>query len=310
MIELRQLRTLLAIEDFKSFSQAAAAMGTVQSNVSAHLARLEDSVSAILVDRRTGVLTQEGSAVAIRARRLLAELEAIDSDISAMKNDVRGRVRIGMLGTVARWFVPALLEELAVRHPNLHLEIAEGTTSALEARVHSNAFEFAIMTRPSNTDELIFRAIFEESLVLITTKDHRLAQRDSITLVDLDSEPILLPPRGTQFRDQLELIAAQAGIVLTPKAEIDGIRLLASMAFDGFAPTIAPASAMPAFLIDRFGVVKIEGLPPRRVGVARRKKVQHSAAAKAVLRLIDDFFITSDTPLRRRYPAGVRSVIG
>ena len=309
MIELRQLRTLLAIEDFKSFSQAAASMNTVQSNVSAHLARLEDAVSAVLVDRRTGALTQEGAAVAIRARRLLSELEAIDSDISALKHDVRGRVRVGMIGTVARWFVPVLLEELAVRHPNLDLEIAEGTTSALEARVHSNAFEFAIMTRPTNTDELIFRAIFEESLVLITTKEHHLANRESITLVDLDSEPILLPPRGTQFRDQVELIAAQAGIVLTPKAEIDGIRLLASMAFDGFAPTIAPSSAIPEFLIDRFGVVKIEGLPPRRVGVARRKKMQHSAAAKAVLALVDDFFSASNPQMKRRYPAGIRPLL-
>ena len=309
MIELRQLRALLAIEDFKSFSLAAQALSTVQSNISAHLARLEDTVGAVLVDRRNGDLTEEGHAVAIRARRLFAELEAIDSDISALRNDVRGRVRIGMIGTVARWFVPVLLEELTIRHPNLQVEIAEGTTSALEARVHSNAFEFAIMTKPLNSDELIFKTLFEEGLVLITTDNHPLAGRTSITVTDLDNIPILLPPRGTQFRDQVEQVAKLANVILTPKAEIDGVRLLVSMAFDGFAPTIAPASAVPTVLADRIGVVKIEGLPPRRVGVTRRTKVQHSAAAKAVLAVIDSFFTGHDSKLQRRLPSGIHSLL-
>ena len=307
MIELRQLRTLLAIEDVKSFSQAASVLGTVQSNVSAHLARLEDAVGAVLVDRRTGKLTQEGEAVAMRARRLLSELEAIDSDISALRNDVRGRVRVGMIGTVARWFVPILIDELANRHPNVHLEISEGTNTALEARVHSNSFEFAIMTRPSNLDELVFRTLFEEPLVLITSKEDPLAGRDTVSVTDLHELPLLLPPRGTQFRDQMELIAAQVGITLVPRAEIDGIRLLASMAFDGFAPTIAPATSIPAFLNDRFGVVAIEGLPPRRVGIARRTKIQHSAAARAILNLIEEFFSGHDPRLERKLPPRIHS---
>ncbi|CAG4925917.1 LysR family transcriptional regulator [Acidithrix sp. C25] len=308
MIELRQLRALLAIEDFKSFSQAAHALGTVQSNISAHLSRLEDSVGAILIDRKSGSLTQEGRAVALRARRLLTELDAIDSDISGLKNDVRGRVRIGMVGTVARWFVPPLINELSLRHPNLKIEVAEGTTSALEARVYSNAFEFAIMTRPTNTDELAFRAAFEEPLVLITTKEHRLANREAITLADLDNEPLLLPPRGTQFRDQIELIATQVGITLQPKAEIDGIRLLASMAFDGFAPTIAPTSAIPDFMVERLGIVEITGLPPRRVGIARRKRVAHSAAVKTVLDIVDEFFSSSKLAHRYKFPRGIRQI--
>lgn len=309
MIELRQLKALLAIEDFKSFSQAAINLGTVQSNISAHLSRLEDSVGAILVDRRTGVLTNEGQAVAMRARRLLSELEAIDSDISALKNDVRGRVRVGMLGTVARWFVPAIVSELGERHPNLKIEISEGTASTLEARVHSNAFEFAVMTRPTNTDELNYRAFFEEPLVLIAGIDHYLAGRKSITLSDLDSEPLLLPPKGTQFRDHVDLVASQSGVVLTPKAEIDGIRLLASMAFDGFAPTIAPATSIPAFMIGKLAIVPVEGLSPRRVGLARRKKAAHSAGATTVLALLEEFFTNPTLARKHSIPTVIKSLL-
>ena len=290
MIELRQLKALLAIQEYKSFSQAAHNLGTVQSNISAHLSRLEESVGAILIDRRTGDLTEEGIAVALRARRLLTELEAIDSDISALKHDVRGRVRIGMLGTVARWFVPAIVRELEERHPNVRIEISEGSASALEVRVNSNAFEFAIMTRPSSTDELTFRAFFEEPLVLVAGKEFNISKRTSISLSDIASQPLLLPPKGTQFRDQVDLVAAQMGVVLRPKAEIDGIRLLVSMAYDGYAPTIAPATSILAFMAERLIVIPVDGLLPRRVGLVRRKKVAPSAAAKAVLSLLEEFF--------------------
>ncbi len=309
MIELRQLKALLAIQDFKSFSQAANNLNTVQSNISAHLSRLEESVGAILVDRRTGVLTEEGAAVALRARRLLSELEAIDSDISALKNDVRGRVRVGMIGTVARWFVPAIVRELEERHPNVKVEISEGTASALESRVNSNAFEFAIMTRPSNTDELVFRAFFEEPLVLVAAKEFGFEDKASIALSEVASQPLLLPPKGTQFRDQVDLVAAQIGVVLTPKAEIDGVRLLASMAFDGFAPTIAPATSIPAFMTGRLSVIPIEGLLPRRVGLARRKKVAHSAAAKTVLALLEEFFTNPVLAKKHSIPSVLKQLL-
>ncbi|MDA8197038.1 MAG: LysR family transcriptional regulator [Actinomycetota bacterium] len=308
MIELRQLRALLALEDFKSFSLAANSLATVQSNISAHLARLEETVGATLVDRRTGELTDEGKAVSLRARRLLAELEAIDSDISALRDDVRGRVRVGMIGTVARWFIPPLINEIEHRHPNLKVEVAEGTTTTLENRVLSNAFEFAIMTRPNNTDELLFNAVFEEELVLICDQDSPLAKKTVVSLDDLDSIPLLLPPKGTQFRDQIELIAAQGGVNLIPKAEIDGVRLLASMAFDGFAPTIAPATAIPNFMTSRLGICKVVGIPRRRVGVARRKRAAHSAAAKTLLALIDEFFTSEELSNKYGLPNGVLAI--
>src|SRR6478736_2447146 len=74
-MDLRQLTTLVAIADHGSFSAAARALYTVQSNVSGHIARLERELGVTLVDRQRGGLTDEGAIVVERARRVLHELD-------------------------------------------------------------------------------------------------------------------------------------------------------------------------------------------------------------------------------------------
>src|SRR5579872_3282197 len=116
-MELRQLEALVEIEDHGSFSAAATALGTVQSNVSARIAGLERELEATLVDRATGRLTDEGRAVSTRARRILAELDAAEADVVAARSEVAGVVGIGVIGTTGRWLVPMLLGGLRERHP-------------------------------------------------------------------------------------------------------------------------------------------------------------------------------------------------
>ena len=77
-MEVRHLASLIAIADHGSFSAAARALGTVQSNVSAHIARLEKELGASLVDRASGKLTEEGTIVVERGRRIIHELQDIE----------------------------------------------------------------------------------------------------------------------------------------------------------------------------------------------------------------------------------------
>jgi len=111
-MDLRQLNALLAVAEHHSFSAAARALHTVQSNVSTHVARLEREVGTTLIDRARGELTAEGAIVADRARRIRAELRVIEDDLVALREEVSGTLRAGVIGTTARWLVPGLLEGL------------------------------------------------------------------------------------------------------------------------------------------------------------------------------------------------------
>src|SRR4051812_40315759 len=130
-MDLRQLAALTAVADHHSFSAAARALHTVQSNVSTHIARLERELGTPLVHRATGQLTEAGELVVARARRVQAELEALNADVAAILGEVSGLVRLGVIGTTGRWLLPLLLGALADAHPKVRLVVVDATTTSL-----------------------------------------------------------------------------------------------------------------------------------------------------------------------------------
>ena len=81
---------------------------------------------------------------------------------------------------------------------------------------------------------------------------------------------------------------AHPGITLRPKAELDGVRLLAALCFEGWACGIVPASAVPSWLEGPWRAVGVDGLPLRRIGLATRARGLPSAPAKAVARILGE----------------------
>ncbi|MFP5489703.1 MAG: LysR family transcriptional regulator, partial [Acidimicrobiia bacterium] len=83
-MDVRQLAAIVAVADHGTFSAAARALYTVQSNVSGHVAKLERELGVTLVDRANGSLTEEGERVVERARRVLHEIDDIAADIASL----------------------------------------------------------------------------------------------------------------------------------------------------------------------------------------------------------------------------------
>lgn len=281
-MDVRQLRALTAVGDHRSFSAAAKALGTVQSNVSTHVSRLERELGLVLVDRATNELTAEGLAVVARARRIDAELQALESDVASLKDVVTGSVRIGVIGTVARWLVPPLVEEVHEAAPEVHLTILDATTSSLILQLVNGQVDLAVVNTPVEDPEVRVTALFDEDCMVVAPLGHPLSGRAEVSPDDVAAHDLLLPARGTAFRAELDADAAAAGIELRAKAEIDGMRLLASLAFSGFGAAILPASAAPEWLGGDWQRIVLHGFRQRSVGLARRRRGLPSAAERAV----------------------------
>jgi DNA-binding transcriptional LysR family regulator len=303
-MELRHLQALVAVAEQGSFSSAADHLGTVQSNISAHVARLEREIGSTLVDRSAGRLTAEGEVVVARAYRVMGELDALKADVGALREAVAGNVRVGMIGTTARWLVPMLLAELAERHPRLHLVVADGTTLGLEPQLAAGRFDLAVLTFPVPGRDLVFELLFEEDVVLVVpVDDDPVSGAERLELADLERFELLLPAPGTPFRAEIDAVVKPAGVRLRPRAELDGVRLLASLTFEGYGPAVLPASAVPPHLRPRFRLVAVDGLVPRRVGIAQRSRGLPSAPARAVLDTLRELML-----MPGRLPPGLRGV--
>ncbi len=296
-MELRQLEALVEIEDRGSFSAAAAALGTVQSNVSARIARLERELGATLVDRASGTLTEEGQGVAGRARRILSEVDATVADVVATSSEVVGTVGIGVIGTTGRWLAPMLLGALREAHPRISVRIVEGTSSTLEPRLATAQLDLAVLTLPLQGDTLTATRLFDEDLVLVVPQGHPLSRRnEAVGLRELADLELLLPLTGTALRDELDQAARRAGVELRASIELDGLRTLASLVFDGYGPGLLPATALPRHLRDRFVPVAVAGLGRRHVGIAQRRHGLPSAPARAVRALLLELVAGAELP--------------
>lgn len=290
-MDLRQLAVLCAVAEHGSFSSAARALFTVQSNVSAHVARLEQDLGVALVDRSAGRLTLEGELVVSRARRVQAELDALAADVASVGDEVRGEARLGAIGTTARWLAPLVLAGLRARHPGVRVILVEGPTTSLVPRLLDGQLDAAVVHLPAEDPELSVELLFSEDLVLVAPVGHPLAETDETSLASLAEHPLILPAPGTTLRDDLDEVTGYAGIRLEPLAEIDGVRLTASLAFAQFGPAIVPATAIPRWsegADEELGWrrVRVPGLPRRQVGLARRRRGLPSAPAKALAGLL------------------------
>jgi DNA-binding transcriptional LysR family regulator len=302
-MELRQLSAIVGIADHGSFSAAADALQTVQSNISAHVKKLERELGCELVDRATGQLTEAGEVVVARARRVEAELDALLSDVVALTHEVAGTVRIGIIGTTARWLVPELLRTAPQRYPHLRLVFVELTTTRLDAQLATGQVDLAVLNLPAAGADFAPTPLFEEDLVLVVPIDHPLATSREISLRALKGIPLLLPVAGTAFRADLDAAINSTGATLLARAEVDGTRLIASLTFEGWGPSILPATAVPSYLRDNFALVKLSEMPRRLIGVVQRATGLPSAPARAVLDLLTE--IVSDPS---RTPEGLTPV--
>lgn len=287
-MDVRQLSALLAVAEHGTFSAAADALHTVQSNVSTHIARLEKELGTSLIDRQAGRLTHEGDAVVRRARRIMAEFEAVKADVDALNNEVTGDARIGMIGTTARWLVPDTLRLMKERYPQANLRVVEGTTGILEPQLQSGAIDLAVVLLPVSSSEIATQLLFEEDMVLVIQPDHPLAGRHEIGMAELAKIPLLLPPTGSQTRVEIDTAARLAGVTLEAKAEIEGVRLTASLTFDGHGPAILPSTALPLYMRENWTLLRVEGLPRRRVGLAQLRKSYPGAPVRALREILSE----------------------
>jgi LysR family hydrogen peroxide-inducible transcriptional activator len=280
-MDIRQLAMLVAVADHRTFSAAAAALHTVQSNVSTHVARLERELGVTLVDRARGALTEEGRAVVDRARRIQAELEALVADVAAVHSEVEGSVRAGIIGTTARWLVPRLIEALSDAYPGIRPVVVDATTTSLVPQVLSGQLDLAVVALPVADPDLTEEVLFEEDLMVIAPIDHPLARYDRVTLADLAAHELLLEPHHTSFRDNLDAQAAAAGVTLQARAEVDGMRLLASLAFEGFGAAVLPASAHSRISAGGWKRIEVDGVRGRSVGIVAPRRGLPSAPVRA-----------------------------
>jgi LysR family transcriptional regulator, hydrogen peroxide-inducible genes activator len=245
-MELHQLRYFCAVAETGSFSRAAEHSHVAQPSLSQQILKLEDELGARLFDRlgRSVRLTDVGKAFLPRARAVLRELEAAKGDVIERKVSVAGSLTVGVIPTIAPYFLPSRLTSFTRQFPQARLTVVEEITPVLLERLRASTIDVAILALPIRGHEFDTFPLLTERLFAALPKKHVLATRRSLGLKDLRKQPFLLLRDGHCFRDTAVAACDRANISPQVIFESGQFSSILSMVGTGMGVSIVPEMAI------------------------------------------------------------------
>ena len=282
---LRQLQYLKLLSEHGSFSRAAEAAHVSQPALSSGVQELERILGAAVVERTRGnvQLTAVGAEACRRAEDVLARAEDLVEAAQNAGRPLSGRLRLGIIPTVAPFLLPATLPGLKARYPALKLFIREDLTPRLIAGLKAGQLDCAVIALPYEASGIEHARIGDDEILAAAPLGHALAAPGAIQPGALRAEDLILLEDGHCLRDQ----ALAAFDIQIPRGEdvfaATSLHTLVQMIGSGLGVSFLPEMAVRAGLADNANVVirHIAADAPRReIVVAWRSGSSRAAEAR------------------------------
>src|SRR5579871_4143808 len=243
-VTLRQLRYFDALARHGHFGRAAEACAISQPSLSMLIKDMEEMLGGVLLERgaRQVTLTKFGEELLSRVREILRSVEELGDFARASRDRLVGRLRVGMIPTIAPYLLPKVIENLARLHPELDIHVRETLTPRLIKEVSEGRLDTAIVALPVSEPTLAEVALFKENFLLV-----RPGEQDGLPVPSRESlreMKLLLLEEGHCFRDQaLSFCKLQSS---PPREMLDASSLstLVQMVGAGIGVTLIPEMAL------------------------------------------------------------------
>lgn len=296
-MELRHLRYFVVVARRRHFTQAAEELFIAQPALSQQIQALELELGVKLFERtsRQVRLTPAGEALLIRAERILGEVEQAEAEMQAFAGLVRGRVKLGLLQSLAVFRLPALLARFSAQYPGIEMVLQEGVTEYLLEQIRGGQLDIAlthsvgdIFPPPIPDPNITTEAILEEDLVLVAAPHHRLAQLSSISASELKDEAFILFKPGSGLRQAAIHLSTSGGFaprILYESGDVGTIRALVA---EGLGISVLPQSVVSSPGSEITAIKIIPPLPVRTVMLVWHKRIEHAPAASTFLNFLHE----------------------
>lgn len=243
-LTLKHLRYFDALVRHRHFGRAAEACAITQPALSLQIKDLETMIGAPLVERtqRQIRLTALGEDFAERARPILLAVEELEDLARASAGPLAGRLRLGVIPTVAPYLLPGIIGALTTRFPGLDLEVRESVTRSLIADLFEARLDLAIVALPVSEPALREVALFDEDFVLVRPAEE--AGHPVPGPAMLQTMRLLLLEEGHCFRDQALSFCQFTDTQPRQLMEGSSLSTLVQMVGAGMGVTLIPEMAL------------------------------------------------------------------
>lgn len=200
---ITQLKYALAIAEHQNFTKAAESCFVTQPTLSTQIQKLEDELDIIIFDRgkKPIELTEVGRKIVFQARNIVNEADRIQDIVDQQKGFIGGEFRLGIIPTVMPTLLPMFLKNFIKKYPKVKLKIEELTTEEILTRINEGHLDAAIAATPLENENIKERVLYYEPFVAYIPDNHRLKDKKTIEVSDLEIDDMLLLEDGHCFRD-------------------------------------------------------------------------------------------------------------
>jgi LysR family hydrogen peroxide-inducible transcriptional activator len=277
-VNTRDLRYLVAVAERAHFGRAAQDCNVSQPTLSTQIRKLEEYLGTTLFERnaKSVSLTPAGHDVVKRARHILAEVDGLLTAARVSHGPLTGVLNLGIIPTLAPYFLPWFIPLTKLRYPRLQLVVHEDLTSRLLEQLRTYQIDAALLALPLESEDTEQLPLFDEPFWFACPPQHPLADAKSISEADLRDESLLLLAEGHCLRGQA--LAACGRPVDAEKGLDDfsavSLETIIQLVATGFGCTLLPAmaTARPHLPQVSFKVLPIDSQhASRRIGLVWRR---------------------------------------
>jgi LysR family hydrogen peroxide-inducible transcriptional activator len=274
---IKQLKYLLAVAEHGHFGNAAKACHVSQSTLSAALIELENLLGVALVERsnRQVMLTTLGEDVVKRARGILLEVGDLQALCEASAEPFTGRMRLGVIPTIAPFMLPGLLKGLRKQHPEFQLFIREDLSGHLVHALLHGELDLLLLALPFPAENVATMHLFDDEFLFACPKSHALAGNTKLSTSELASQDLLLLEDGHCLRDHALEACSLKGSQVNIPYQATSLNTIVQMVANGIGVTLLPQMAVDARILTGTGVQATpfkESNVGRSIGLMWRKK--------------------------------------
>ncbi len=272
-LTLKQFRYFEALAQHGHFGHAADASGISQPALSMQIKDMEADLGVALFERgpRHVRLTRFGEEFAPRVRDILRSVDEVSDLARLSQNTLSGRLRIGVIPTIAPYLLPSFIGQLTHDHPTLDLQIRETLTPRLIEELAQGRIDAAIVALPVSEPSFEEVEIFEENFVLIRPDID--ADRAVPDAADLAKMQLLLLEEGHCFRDQALAFCSMRSPLQREGLDGSSLSTLVQLVGAGIGVTLIPDMAVSVETRSaNVSVARFKGVQPKRtIGMIWRK---------------------------------------
>ncbi len=292
MISTKQLTYFDAVARLAHFGRAAEECAVTQPALSMQIQELERELGVKLVERgRTVRLTDAGEEVARRTAHILAEIHGLADLGASRRAPLTGRLRLGVIPSIAPYVLPRVLQVLKATYPDLDLQIRETLTEYLVAQVEEGSLDAALLALPLDGSALETMPLFEDRFLLAMSDTQAVKpKRKRADAAQLASAPLLLLEEGHCLRDQALSYCAMRDVSGAAAYGASNLSTLVQMVASGMGQTLLPEMSLDVEAA-RGGIRVLrfdDPQPSRTVGLAFRRTSPLKADFEALGTVIKD----------------------